>query len=234
MGRERRGAWGMMLAVSALSLAGAAPAAASRAGCFKTAPSGAKKANRYSESGQGIVLRAHGLYYGCSFRRGKSHLLPGQDGGGEILRDSIQVARRHAAYGIVFQGSNGPVTGLYSVRLWSGTAWVASTDPEWENIVHWGENVTLDDLVLRPNGSIAWQGSWPVYDPEGDQSYRVVMGFDHGTSGKPKFEPYDDDRGRTEEGRIRRTSLDISHTGRNWRISWVRSARGAPIFAPIH
>ncbi|HKP90590.1 MAG TPA: hypothetical protein VJT75_11540 [Thermoleophilaceae bacterium] len=231
MRHGRRYVWGMAAVMLVVGLTFAAPAGASRSGCLSKAP-GATSANSSSESGDAIVVRWHGQLWGCSFDRERLHKLPGQDEGGTILADTVKVERRRAAYGIDF-GSNPRVTGLYSVKLRSGGVWVNSTDPRWKDINKWGEEVKLDKLVLRPNGSIAYQLAYPRRKPGGDGSFRVVLGFDH-ANGDARFNMYDDDTGAPRNQRIRRGSLDLFSVGRSWRISWRRFGNAAPIQREIN
>lgn len=210
---------GTTVAALAIAIVGAAPAAASRASCIDAL--GSKKANRFSESSKAIVLRRHGQYYGCTFRGTHIHKLPGQDDGGEVIRDSVQVEARNAAYGIVFSGN---VTSVNSFQIGTNHLWVASQDPRWNNVMRWGEDVTLDDLVLRPNGSIAWQFSWPRDNPEGDDSFTVVLGFDHNGSGRARFDGFSTSE-TNGDGRPIRGTLDLLHDGlgtTGWGVRWSR------------
>jgi hypothetical protein len=220
--------WGTAVAVAALAIAGTAPAAASRAGCFAAVGPGAKKANRSSESGEAIVLRRGGRYYGCSFDRERAHRLPESEDG-QILPDSIQVARRNAAYALVFGSGEDANTVVYSIKLRSGKQWVNSARDE----VHYGEDVTLTDLVLRGNGTIAWQFSWPE---EGDgDPFSVVLGFDHNGNGGPRFHLYEDDS--KSDNKIRASTLDLLHDGigsTGWRITWRHGGGAAPSFRDVN
>jgi hypothetical protein len=217
-----------MLVATAMAIGGAAPAAASRAGCFENAPSGATKANKHSESDDAIVLRAHGKYYGCSFDREDVNELDGQDKGEKILRGSVQVERRNAAYGSVLNGRD--VT-VYSARLRKSHTWASSEGSGY------GENVTLDDLVLRGNGSIAWQFTYPGDDTGAEDAFTVVLGLWH--DGRDhRFHTYDDDQDSQHgrDHRIVRGSLELHHDGAGptgWRVYWSRegeATRHEPIY----
>jgi hypothetical protein len=228
MGQGRWLLWGIAGAAIGIAIAGAAPAAASRGDCLR----GATKANRFSESNEAIVVRKDGKLYGCVFKRGVLHRLP--DDGGRIMRDTIHVERRKTAYGVEFSG--GAVISVYSARLGIATdeaKWVASQDPRWDKVMHWGENVVLSDLDLRPNGSIAWEFSWPA---EGDgDPYSVVLGFDHGANGNPRFHKYDDDTG--SESKIVESSVEIVHNrvgATGWQVTWRRDNGAAPIRRDLH
>lgn len=223
MRQGRRAIWGTALAAIAIAATGASPAAASRGGCFAAAGSGAKPV---AQSSAAIVLARKGKLYGCSYDRERAHLLPGQDEGERILRGSVQVEARNAAYGSMLDSEHHTVT-VFSVKLRSGHTWAASDD------TGFGDDVDLDDLVLRPNGSIAWQFSYRYAEDDG---WTKVMGFDHGGSGSPQFNLYDNDESgsdRDREHRIIRGTLRLSHLGSSWRVAWSRRSEGS-ISAPIH
>jgi hypothetical protein len=213
--------WGMTLATTAVAIGGAAPAAADKGGCIANAPSGAETV---AQSGQAIVLSAHGKLWGCSYGRERVHELPGQDTGNRIMRGSVVVRNRYAAYGSKLTSGHHTIT-VYSVKLWSGRPWAASDD------LGVGDDVSLTGLVLRGNGSIAWMFSYRYHEADG---WTQVLGFDHDGNGDPQTLDGDNDQD-SEHGRLHRIiagSLRLTHLGSDWRVTWSRrgeSTKSEPI-----
>jgi hypothetical protein len=90
-----------------------------------------------------------------------------------------------------------------------------------------GDDVTLGNLILRSNGSIAWEFS---YNYTADNGWTRVLGidrdgpreFDCDESGSP------DDRGQ----RIQRNSLALTDDAAG-RITWSRAGKGG-VFATLN
>src|SRR4051812_3253560 len=94
--------WGTALAVAAVAIAGASPAAAA-GGCSK------RGATRVASSSQAVVLRSHGVYYGCSFDRGKLHKLQGQTDNTTVIAHTVTVKRSNGAYATKYHRGAGTI-----------------------------------------------------------------------------------------------------------------------------
>jgi hypothetical protein len=224
----RRLLLGTAVVATAVGLAGAAPAAASKAGCIKAVGS-SKLANGHSQSGKAIVLRKGGKLYGCAFAHPRKNELPGQDDGGRILRGSVVVKGRFAAYGSHY-GHDPVNTIVFSAKLWN----VRDEDRQWASSADFGdsENVDLTNLQLRPNGSIVWMFSWPTGDPGRSGAFSVVLGIDHnGPQHYDNDNEDDQDQGSDPEHPIRLRSLRLIHDGlgdTGWGVTWAREGKATP------
>lgn len=229
MRQGRRFFWGIAAAALAVGVAGAAPASAS-AGCVASAGKGATTVAR---SSQAIVLRkSNGLYYGCAFDRGKLHKLKGQTDNTTVIRHTVTVKRANGAYATKYHRGAGTIK-VYAVRLGSGKQ-IATSDGtgftgchEQDDNREFGDNVTLGNLVLRSNGSIAWEFS---YRYTADDGWTRVLGIDR--DGSHEFDcdesGSDEDRGN----RIQRNSLVLTDDAAG-RITWSRAGEGER-FATLH
>lgn len=230
MRQGRAHLWVLAAVALTVSLALAAPAAATKRGCVKAVGS-STLANDHSQSAQAIVLRKGGKLYGCSFDRERAHELPGQDDGGQIVRSTVVVKARNAAYGNQYHGGGHVTTIVWSVKLRSGKAWAASDD------VPYGEDVDLQNLELRPNGSIGWMFAWPAGNPGRSGAYTVVLGFDHGAGGSPRYNKYgsdnEDESDADPEHPIVQHSLRLLHDGlgeTGWRLTFSREGAATGFF----
>jgi hypothetical protein len=219
----------MAVAMLAVALGGASPATASRAGCIKAVGS-SKKANDRSESGQGIVLSRGGKLYSCQFNDPrKNDPLPGQDPHYRILRGTVVVKGRYAAYGSVQDAGDHTNTTVFSVHLRKGNTAAASDE------VNYSQDVDLTNLQLRPNGSFVWMFSWPAGDPEHPGAFSVVYGFDRVTKDTATLFLNDTDNedveGSDPENPIVRGSLVLRHDhlgATGWGVTWARKGAATP------
>jgi hypothetical protein len=226
MRQGRRYLWGTAVAATAIAIVAAAPAAASRRGCEKAVGS-TKLANDHSVSSKGIVLRKGSTLWSCAFRKSRANELPGQDSNSRIDRGSVVVRGPYAAYGSKYEGGDHVNTIVFSVKLGNEESWADSFD-----VKDYGQDVKLDKLQLRPNGSIVWMFEWPNGDDTVRGNYSVVLGFDHGSDGvgDPVYHRYDSDYEDEEDtdplnpivqGSLRLKHDKVGETG--WAIRWSRA-----------
>jgi hypothetical protein len=172
----------------------AAPASASRAGCLAKAK---HTRDVVAESTKAIVFKDGSAYKGCSYDREKTHKLDGQKGGERITRSTVHVKGRYAAYATKTGGD----LYVYSVALRRGHTFGTSKGSGV------GEGLVLDKIVMRADGSTAWQFDYPP------AAWTAVWKIDRAGPGQLDR---DDDDGYGRAHRIEHGSLSLSHGVVSW------------------
>jgi hypothetical protein len=150
---------------AAVAIGAAAPASASRQGCLDRAKS---TATIIKENDKAIVLEVKGVVKGCAYDTEKLNKLPGQKRGSRITRPSVRVKGRYAGYA----AEAGSDLYVYSAGLRRGKEFGSSVGSGA------GQNVALDKLVMRANGSFAWQISYPADNLGSPTAWTAVWKFD--------------------------------------------------------
>jgi hypothetical protein len=194
------------VAASALGLAVAGPADASRARCLDNAP---PSSGVVTEDGKAMVLVTTGhTYYRCRFSKGRVRKLPGQGRGHAITRGTFEVADHHVGYASERFGGDEAVF-VRSINYDTGHGHKSRED----------DGVTVHNVILKDNGSIAWSFSW---DRNGDHWSRIWK-MDKIT-GYGTFEVANDERGGEPRDLIDPFSLELAAGGT--RIGWSSSVSG--------
>jgi hypothetical protein len=199
---------------AAVAIGGAAPASASRQGCLNKAKS---TATVIKQNDKAIVLEVKGVLKGCSYDTEKLNKLPGQKGGSRITRPSVRVKGRYAAYA----ARTGSDLYVYSAGLRRGKEFGSSVGSGA------GQNVALDKLVMRANGSFAWQISYPADNLGSPTAWTAVWKYDQ--AGRSQVDK-DTDSSYGRAHRIVRGSLRLG----NGIIAWQRVGEDHTRTAAFH
>ena len=152
----------LLIATGALVFATAGSADASLQKCLNKAPQPNLEIGRTNKA---IVFDSHGFLWACAYSNSKVRKLPAQSKGSQTIdRRHVVLEEGYVAYASIRKGRD-------------HTEWIWTVNVKTGKSAHSlaQDNITVGDLVLKDDGSVAWIYSWQPQRPNG---FTKVMKID--------------------------------------------------------